>query len=59
MHSDIYNLNKLLQKEQIEPGFEPIKIAANHFEGSYMVDISYDEYVRLNDNEIFISLLLL
>jgi hypothetical protein len=59
IQSDIYGLNKLLQKEQIEPGSEPIKIAANYFEGSYMVDISHDEYVRLNDNELLISLLLL
>jgi hypothetical protein len=57
IQSDIYVLNKLLEKERIEPGGEPIKIAANYFKGSYMVDISHDEYVRLNDNELLISLL--
>jgi hypothetical protein len=56
MQKDISYLNELLLNDQIEAGCQPIKIAANYYTGSYMVDITYNEYVRLNDKEILISL---
>jgi hypothetical protein len=49
-------LNKILA-EKIEAGEYQISIAPTYFENSYLVDISYDDFIRLNDNNTFTTLI--
>jgi len=49
-------LNKII-KGEIEAGEYQVSIAPSYFENSYLVDISYDDFTRLNDNNTFTSLI--
>lgn len=49
-------LNKII-KGTLEAGEYQVSIAPHYFENSYLVDISYDDFIRLNDNNTFTSLI--
>lgn len=49
-------LNKII-KGTLEAGEYQVSIAPYYFENSYLVDISYDDFIRLNDNNTFTSLI--
>lgn len=49
-------LNKII-KGELEAGEYHVSISSNYFENSYLVDISYEDFTRLNDNNTFISLI--
>lgn len=49
-------LNKILQGK-MEAGEYQISIAPCYFDNAYLVDISYDDFVRLNDNNTFTTLI--
>lgn len=49
-------LNKILCGK-MEAGEYQISIAPTYFENSYLVDISYNDFVRLNDSDTFTTLI--
>lgn len=49
-------LNKILT-EKIDMDAYQISIASTYFENSYLVDISYDVFTILKDNNVFITLI--
>jgi len=49
-------LNKIIKGEMEAEEYQ-VSIAPSYFENSYLVDISYDDFTRLNDNNTFISLI--
>ncbi len=49
-------LNKIINGK-LEVGEYQISIAPSYFENSYLVDISYDDFVRLNDKNTFTTLI--
>ena len=49
-------LNKLI-KGKMEAGEYQISISQHAFKNSYLVDISYNDFTRLNDNNTFTSLI--
>lgn len=49
-------LNKILQGK-MEAGEYQISISPCYFDNSYLVDISYEDFVRLNDNNTFTTLI--
>jgi len=49
-------LNKIIYGK-MEAGEYRVSISPAYFEGSYLVDISYDDFVRLNDTNQFSTLI--
>lgn len=49
-------LNKILQGK-MEVGEYQVSIAPCYFDNSYLVDIPYDDFIRLNDNKSFTTLI--
>ena len=49
-------LNKIIKGEMDADDYQ-ISIAPHYFENSYLVDISYEDFIRLNDNNTFTSLI--
>ncbi len=49
-------LNKILT-EKMEADEYQISIAPTYFENSYLVDISYNDFIRLKDNNAFTTLI--
>ena len=49
-------LNKII-KGKAEAGEYKVSISPIYFKDSYLVDISYTDFVRLNDKNTFISLI--
>ena len=49
-------LNKIIKGEMEAEEYQ-VSIAPSYFENSYLVDISYDDFTRLNDNNTFTSLI--
>jgi hypothetical protein len=49
-------LNKILHGK-MEAGEYRVSISPMYFENSYLIDISYDDFVRLNDNDQFSTLI--
>lgn len=49
-------LNKILCGK-VESDEYQISISSNYFENSYLVDISYNDFIRLNDNNTFTTLI--
>lgn len=54
--NELEYLNKILCAN-LEFEEYQLSIASNYFENSYLVDISYNDFVRLNDNDIFTTLI--
>jgi hypothetical protein len=48
-------LDKII-KGKLDAELYPITISQTYFKDSYLVDISYSDFVRLNDKNTFISL---
>lgn len=49
-------LDKII-KGKLDAEMYPITISPTYFKDSYLIDISYSDYVRLNDKNTFISLI--
>jgi len=49
-------LDKII-KGKLDAELYPITISPTYFKDSYLIDISYSDYVRLNDKNTFISLI--
>lgn len=49
-------LNKIIQGKT-EAGEYRVSVSPTYFKDSYLVDISYDDFVRLNDNNQLDSLI--
>jgi hypothetical protein len=49
-------LNKILQGKMEADEYQ-VSIAPCYFDNSYLVDISYEDFVRLNDNNTFTTLI--
>jgi hypothetical protein len=54
--NELEYLHKALKGELNAEKYQ-ISIAPNHFENSYLIDISYDDFTKLNDNNTLISLI--
>lgn len=49
-------LNKIINGKMEVDEYQ-ISISPNYFENSYWIGISYDDFVRLNDNNTFTTLI--
>ena len=49
-------LDKII-KGKLDAEAYPVTISPTYFKDSYLVDISYSDFVRLNDKNTFISLI--
>lgn len=57
IHSEeLEYLDKII-KGKLNAERYPITISPTYFKDSYLVDISYSDFVRLNDQKTFISLI--
>jgi len=57
VHTEELEYLNTIIKDNMETGEYPVSIAPTYFENSYLIDISYDDYVRLNDNNTFTTLI--
>lgn len=57
VHSgELEYLDKII-KGKLDANGYPVSISPTYFKDSYLVDISYSDFVRLNDKNTFISLI--
>jgi len=57
VHSEeLEYLNKIL-KGKLDPGNYPITISPTYFKDSFLINISYSDFVRLSDQKTFTSLI--
>lgn len=49
-------LDKII-KGKLNAELYPITVSPTYFKDSYLIDISYSDFVRLNDKNTFISLI--
>lgn len=54
--NELEYLNKIIKSKMFESEYQ-ITISPNYFESSYLVDIPYDDFVRLSDNNTFNTLI--
>lgn len=54
--NELEYLNNIISGK-VETGEYQVSISPSYFEGSYLVDISYDDFVRLNDTNQFSTLI--
>ena len=55
-NEELEYLNKIINGK-METGEYQISISPNYFDNSYYVSISYNDFVRLNDNNTFTTLI--
>jgi hypothetical protein len=54
--NELEYLNKII-KNEMETREYQVSISPSYFDNSYLVDISYDDFIRLNDSNTFNTLI--